>query len=82
MFLEHIQSLAAAPSEIQSEVVKYKEAFTLMADKAGKALVCFERNFRVQPFCGCNFIRDRLRVSYSSKSKKKCDKNTWKTNLF
>ncbi|CAI4231518.1 unnamed protein product [Auanema sp. JU1783] len=41
----HIQSLIAASEEVQAEVEKFKNAFILMADKAGKALVAFERNY-------------------------------------
>ncbi|WKY09419.1 hypothetical protein Q1695_002076 [Nippostrongylus brasiliensis] len=44
----HIQSLVAASDEIRGEVEKFKNAFTLVADKAGKSLVCFERNYRTQ----------------------------------
>ena len=31
----HIQSLVAAPTEVREEIKKYKEAFTLAADKVG-----------------------------------------------
>ncbi|KJH41884.1 g-patch domain protein [Dictyocaulus viviparus] len=44
----HIQSLVAAGDEIKNEVEKYKNSFILAADKAGKSLVCFERNYRTQ----------------------------------
>lgn len=44
----HIQSLVAASDDIRKEVEKFKNAFTLAADKAGKSLVCFERNYRTQ----------------------------------
>uniref|UniRef100_A0A158P9P3 CWF19-like protein 1 homolog n=1 Tax=Angiostrongylus cantonensis TaxID=6313 RepID=A0A158P9P3_ANGCA len=46
--IEHIQSLVAASDEVRNEVEKFKNAFTLVADKAGKSLVCFERNYRTQ----------------------------------
>lgn len=32
--LGHIQALVGAPSEVQEELKKFKEAFTLVADKA------------------------------------------------
>ncbi|CAJ0581583.1 unnamed protein product, partial [Mesorhabditis spiculigera] len=44
----HIQSLVAAPADVREELDKYKNAFTLAADKANKALVVFERNFKTQ----------------------------------
>nr|CDJ80949.1 Cwf19 and Cwf19 protein domain containing protein [Haemonchus contortus] len=44
----HIQSLVAASDEVRNEMEKFKSAFTLAADKAGKSLVCFERNYRTQ----------------------------------
>ncbi|GMS79289.1 hypothetical protein PENTCL1PPCAC_1464, partial [Pristionchus entomophagus] len=44
----HIQSMAAATEEVRAEVDKFKNAFTLMAHKAGKAVVVFERNYRTQ----------------------------------
>ncbi|CAB3396929.1 unnamed protein product [Caenorhabditis bovis] len=44
----HIQSQVSAPVEVRDEIEKYKNAFTLMANKSGKALVTFERNFRTQ----------------------------------
>ncbi|CAP29303.1 Protein CBG09248 [Caenorhabditis briggsae] len=44
----HIQSQVAAPVEVRDEIEKFKNVFTLMANKQGKALVTFERNFRTQ----------------------------------
>lgn len=44
----HIQSQVSAPVEVRDEIEKFKSAFTLMANKQGKALVTFERNFRTQ----------------------------------
>ncbi|CAI5451942.1 unnamed protein product [Caenorhabditis angaria] len=44
----HIQSQVSAPVAVRDEIEKFKSAFTLMANKTGKALVTFERNFRTQ----------------------------------
>ncbi|CAD6186691.1 unnamed protein product [Caenorhabditis auriculariae] len=46
--IEHIQSLVSAPVNVRDEVEKFKNAFTLAADKMGKAMVAFERNYRTQ----------------------------------
>lgn len=45
-FLEHIQSLVAASPEIRAEVVKFRDAFSLMYDKKDKVLCLFERNYK------------------------------------
>ncbi|KAK6753123.1 hypothetical protein RB195_012618 [Necator americanus] len=44
----HVQSLVAASDDVRDEVEKFKNAFILAADKVGKSLVCFERNYRTQ----------------------------------
>uniref|UniRef100_A0AC35G1K3 CWF19-like protein 1 n=1 Tax=Panagrolaimus sp. PS1159 TaxID=55785 RepID=A0AC35G1K3_9BILA len=46
MSINHVQSLTAADDELRAEVAKYRDAFSLMADAAGKVLVAFERNYK------------------------------------
>ncbi|KAH7722384.1 Protein F17A9.2 [Aphelenchoides avenae] len=42
----HLQSLVAAPEEVRAEAARYRDAFSLMCDKAGKVLCVFERNYK------------------------------------
>ncbi|KAI6223689.1 CWF19-like protein 1-like protein [Aphelenchoides fujianensis] len=44
--VNHVQSLVTASAQVREEVVKYKDAFTLLCANQNMAVVCWERNYK------------------------------------